>query len=125
LAGPGEFVRGDQLLRADARLADALFGVYHRGEAYLRLIQRFSAAAFGTPPGRFLTLFVALPFGGAFLALEFLQHVLHAAEKLGAVVEKLVVPETPVLDVEAAAGAVQHVTAPPAEAGEHVVALVT
>src|SRR5439155_7133050 len=35
LAGPGELVRGDSLLRADARLGEELDGVYRRGEVYL------------------------------------------------------------------------------------------
>src|SRR5205085_7867860 len=69
LAGPGEFVRGDQLLRADVLLADELFGVYHRGEIYLRGIQRGSALVFRTPLGRAVTLYLPLPFGGACLSL--------------------------------------------------------
>ncbi len=75
LSGPGEFLRGDPLLRADAELARALDGVYHRGEIYLRALQRLSSLAFGTRVGRWLSRFVALPFGGAFLALEGLQHI--------------------------------------------------
>ncbi|HXG10164.1 MAG TPA: hypothetical protein VNK04_10275, partial [Gemmataceae bacterium] len=65
LAGPGEFLRGDRLLRANARLAEQLDGIYRRGEVYLRELQRLSSLAFGTPPGRFLTRYLALPFGGA------------------------------------------------------------
>ena len=56
LAGAAEFVRGDRLLQADKALAEVLDGVHRRGEVYLRWLQRFSALAFGTPGGRFLTL---------------------------------------------------------------------
>jgi hypothetical protein len=94
LAGPTEFLRGDRLLRANGRLAVALDGVYHRGEVYLRWLQRLSSVAFGTPAGRFLTLFFVLPFGGAFLILEGLQHVVarvlgqhHAASAAGEAAE--------------------------------------
>jgi hypothetical protein len=69
LAGPGEFLLGDRLLKANRGLAAALDGVYHRGEIYLRLLQRLSSTAFGTSPGRFLTRFLVLPFGGAFVLL--------------------------------------------------------
>jgi hypothetical protein len=70
VAGPREFLSGDPLLRLNRELARTLDGVYHRGEIYLRLLQRFSALAFGTRPGRFLTQFFALPFGGAFVLLK-------------------------------------------------------
>lgn len=69
LAGAREFWQGDRLLRADRRLAVALDGVYRRGEIYLRWLQRLSSVAFGTRTGRFLTLYAALPFGGAFMLL--------------------------------------------------------
>jgi len=75
LDGVVESVRGDQLLRLNRRLAVTLDGVYHAGEVYLRGLQRLSSLAFGTPPGRFLTRFVALPFGGAFLLLAGLGHL--------------------------------------------------
>jgi hypothetical protein len=70
-----QFLLGDQLLQADKQLASSLDGVYHGGEVYLRWPQRLSSLAFGTPLGRSLTRYVAIPFGGAFLMLEFLQHV--------------------------------------------------
>jgi hypothetical protein len=76
LAGPREFLLGDKLIRANRQFADDLDGVYRRGEIYLRWLQRFSSAAFGTSVGRFLTLFLVLPFGGSYLALEGLHHVL-------------------------------------------------
>lgn len=82
LDGFRELATGDELLRADKILASELFGIYQRGEAYLRGIQRLSAAGFGTPVGRAVALFVLLPFGGAFLTLEFLQHLLHGAAGL-------------------------------------------
>ena len=76
LAGPVEFLVGDPLLRADAALARRLDGVYHRGEVYLRALQRASSLAFGTKPGRWLSRYVALPFGAAFVVLEGLQHII-------------------------------------------------
>ncbi len=75
LASAGEFLRGDPLLRSDRRLAHALDGVHRRGEVYLRWLQRVSALAFGTSAGRFLTLFLALPFGGAFVLLKGLEEI--------------------------------------------------
>ena len=76
VAGVGDFFRGDLLLRADRQLAVSLDGVYHRGEWYLRLMQRLSSLAFGTRPGRFLTRTVAVPFGGAYVALAGIFHLL-------------------------------------------------
>jgi hypothetical protein len=75
LSGPGEFLRGDALLRADAVLADELVGVYRRGEVYLRWIQRLTAAAFGTRVGRWLSRYVILPFGGGVMTVEFAKYV--------------------------------------------------
>ena len=69
LAETRDFLRGDQLLQADKLLSLALDGVYRHGEFYMRWMQRLSSLAFGTPTGRFLTKFVAVPFGGAYLAL--------------------------------------------------------
>lgn len=81
LRGLGEFLSGDPLIRANRRLADRLAGTYHHGEIYLRWLQRFSAAAFGTRPGRFLTLYLALPFGGAFVTLKGLEEVIELGLK--------------------------------------------
>jgi hypothetical protein len=81
LAGPGEFLRGDPLLRLDRELAAVLDGVYRRGEVYMRGLQKFSSLAFGTRAGRFLTRYLALPFGGAFVILEGLQHLVGLATK--------------------------------------------
>ena len=74
LSGPVELLRGDRLLCADRKLAAALPGVYRPGAVYLRWPQRISSLAFGTSYGRFVTRYIALPFGGAFLALEGLRH---------------------------------------------------
>jgi hypothetical protein len=75
LSGPAEFFRGDRLLQTDRILADVLDGVYRGGEIYLRWLQRFSALAFGTPLGRFLTRYLALPFGGTFVLLKGLEEI--------------------------------------------------
>jgi hypothetical protein len=75
VAGALELLRGDRLLRADRQLAQELAGVYRPGPVYMRSAQRLSSLAFGTPTGRFLTRYVALPYGGAFLALEGLRHL--------------------------------------------------
>jgi hypothetical protein len=68
-----EVLHGDQLLRADRKLALALDGVYRRGEIYLRWMQRLSSFGFGTRIGRFFTRFAVVPFGGAFVALAGLR----------------------------------------------------
>jgi hypothetical protein len=75
VASPAEFLHGDRLLESDRALSRSLDGVHRRGEVYLRWLQRFSALAFGTPVGRFLTLFVALPFGGSFVLLKGLEEI--------------------------------------------------
>jgi hypothetical protein len=77
LIGPGEFFRGDRLLLADRSLARVLDGVHRRGEWYLRALHRVSAAAFATRAGRFLTRYALLPFGGAFVVIAGLQHLVH------------------------------------------------
>jgi hypothetical protein len=76
VAGVRDFLRGDLLLRVDRQLAVSLDGVYHRGEFYLRWMQRLSSLAFGTRPGRFVTRTVAVPFGGAYVALAGTFHLL-------------------------------------------------
>ncbi|WP_394826097.1 hypothetical protein [Pendulispora albinea] len=75
LGSPRELYEGDPLLRADALLAVALDGVYRRGEIYLRFLQKVSSLAFGTRAGRMVTLYAILPFGGAFVLLEGLGHL--------------------------------------------------
>ncbi len=69
-SGIKTFLFGDELLQANRRLAAELDGVYRRGEIYLRWLQRLSAAAFGTQLGRWLTLYVALPFGCSLALLK-------------------------------------------------------
>lgn len=76
-----ELIFGDQLLRADRKLSLLLDGVYRRGEFYLRWLQRLSSMAFATHLGRLFTKHAALPFGGAFIILEGLQHLFHAVEE--------------------------------------------
>ena len=68
---------GDLLLRLDRRLARELDGIYHRGPIYLRATHRLSSLAFGTHFGRILSRYVALPFGGAYLVLESIRHIVH------------------------------------------------
>src|SRR5262249_4518068 len=75
LSGPAELALGDQLLRANRRPAGVVAGVYRGGEICLLLLQRVSSVAFATKIGRFVTRFVVIPFGGAYLALEGLQHM--------------------------------------------------
>jgi hypothetical protein len=82
LAGPKEFFLGDPLLRLNKELAQTLDGVYHRGEVYLRLLQRFSSLGFGTRPGRWITRFLALPFVGAFVLLKGTEEILHIISNL-------------------------------------------
>lgn len=75
----GTLLLGDQLLRLDRQFAIRLDGIYNRAEFYLRWMQRLSSLVFGTRVLRLATLYVVIPFGGAYLVLEFLHHVLHGA----------------------------------------------
>jgi hypothetical protein len=77
LVGLRELVLGDQLLRIDRQLSRMMDGVYHRGPIYLRMSHRLSSLAFGTPFGRVMSRYVALPFGGAYIVLESYRHILH------------------------------------------------
>lgn len=72
-----ELWRGDHLLRADDRLDVAMDGVYRRGEFYLRWLQITSSLFFGTHAGRFTTLFLVIPFGGALVIVEGVRHIAH------------------------------------------------
>ena len=92
LSGIGEWFFGDALLRADSLLADRLDGVYHRGEVYLRTFQRLSSLGFGNRIGRWATLYLILPFLGAFLTLEFAQHVVHGSMGAYGYVSKILAP---------------------------------
>ena len=80
LHGPREAWSGDRLLKADDRLDQVLDGVYRRGDFYLRWIQMISAVFFGTRKGRFATLFLIIPFGGALVLIESIRHVWHKVE---------------------------------------------
>jgi hypothetical protein len=64
----------DELLGVDVELARTCEGVYRRGEGYLRALQRLSSIFFGTRVGRFLSLYLLLPFIGAYVILAGLQH---------------------------------------------------
>jgi len=74
-SGPRSFLRGDAALRANGRLIETLDGVYEPGDFYLRWILRFSHLMFGTVIGRFLTLYLVIPFGGAYVALKGFDHL--------------------------------------------------
>jgi hypothetical protein len=74
LVDPQDFIKGDPLLRLDRRLSTLLDGVYRRGEVYLRMLERFTALNFGTALGRLVTQFVTIPFLGAFILVQVLNH---------------------------------------------------
>lgn len=76
LTDPKDLIRGDHLLRIDDQLDVSLDGVYRRGEFYLRWLQVISSLAFGTKAGRFVTQFIAIPFGGAVIIVEGVQHTI-------------------------------------------------
>lgn len=67
---------GDCILRADRRFDLVLDGIYRRGAIYLRWPQSLSSLVFGTNFGRILTRHLFIPFGGAYLLLEFLHHMI-------------------------------------------------
>ncbi len=75
LAGIGELLHGDVLLKADRVLSLRLDGVYHRGEVYMRGLQKGISVMFGTALGRFVFLYLLLPLGGGFLVLEGMKHL--------------------------------------------------
>lgn len=77
LHGIKEAWSGDRLLKADDQLDQVLDGVYRRGDFYLRWIQMISAVFFGTTKGRFATLFLIIPFGGALVLIEAIRHIWH------------------------------------------------
>ena len=79
-----ELAAGDPLLRADQRLAVSLDGVYRRGEAYMRALQKMSSLLFGTRIGRVLTRYLLLPLLAAFAVVEGIQQMgAPIAAKLG------------------------------------------
>lgn len=75
LAGVGEWLAGDPLLRTDRELGAALDGAYRPAPAYLAGLQRLSAPFFGVAAGRLLTTHLLLPFGAAWIALHGADHV--------------------------------------------------
>lgn len=113
-SGPADLLGDDQLLRADRRLAWLLDGVYERGEVYLRWMQRLSSWAFGTKVGRFLTRHLAVPFGGAFLVLAGLDHLIALIAKLALGAEAAEIVREELVE----AGAAGHAVKLTAHAGE-------
>ncbi|HEU4727985.1 MAG TPA: hypothetical protein VFT22_08860, partial [Kofleriaceae bacterium] len=77
----GELRSGDQLLRCDQALSRSLDGVYRRGEGYLRILQKLSSALFGTPVGRFLSLYIILPLLGSYTVFKGLQEMIELVAK--------------------------------------------
>lgn len=75
LGSPREFITGDRLLRADRALPVTLDGVYRRADIYLRLLQRGTSLVFGNPAGRFITRFVLMPFGIAYVVFAAALHL--------------------------------------------------
>jgi hypothetical protein len=84
LSDPHDYWRGDPLLRLDRRLSTLLEGVYRHGEFYLRWLESISSLFFGTVAGRFVTLNIAVPFGGAWILLEMLETFLVGPLQKGA-----------------------------------------
>ncbi|HEY0191373.1 MAG TPA: hypothetical protein VGC42_09650 [Kofleriaceae bacterium] len=76
-----ELASGDELLRCDRALTRSLDGVYRRGEGYLRFLQKLSSTLFGTPLGRFLSLYIILPLLGAFTVLKGLEEMIGLVAK--------------------------------------------
>jgi hypothetical protein len=70
-------LRPSAIAAADAQLARALPGIWRRGEVYLRVLARLATALTGTAAGRWFVLWLALPLGGAFVALEGAQHMVN------------------------------------------------
>ncbi len=75
-SGLRDFANASGLLKVDRELSVSLDGVYRRGEVYLRWLQRLSALVFGTRFGRWVSLWGAIPFGGAYVVLRGLQEML-------------------------------------------------
>jgi hypothetical protein len=73
--GVKDLFYGDPLLKADRRLGEILRGIYRPAEFYLRWLQQLTSLSFGTRIGRFSTLYLAVPFGGAFLIEKFVGHL--------------------------------------------------
>jgi len=101
LHDPYEFARGDPLLRLDRHLSSALDGVYRPGEIYLRWLERLTAPAFGTAIGRWLMLFVLVPFGGAAVLLEGVKVLLDLGKNYPPLAEWSAIAFDPVSALEA------------------------
>lgn len=71
-----ELLLRDRLAHFDRQASAALPGVYQPGEFYLKGLQQLSAPLFGTAAGRWITRFLLLPFGIAFIGLEALSYLL-------------------------------------------------
>lgn len=76
LSGLKELGKGDPLLLADVALDIELDGIYRRGDAYLRVLQKASSLPFGTRVGRAITLYAALPLIGSFVVLEGIHYII-------------------------------------------------
>jgi hypothetical protein len=83
LKGPAEFFTGDPLIRLNRKLGTSLDGIYRRGEIYMRWLHRISSAAFGTALGRFLMLWLILPFGLAFVIMVAPTLIVEECQTLG------------------------------------------
>lgn len=110
LSGPMEFFRGDKLLQADRQFSRVLDGVYQRGDIYLRWLQRLSAVSFGTIIGRFMTRFVFIPYGLAYLTFEAVVHVVELVNPSAPV------SETSMTAANAASAAIHETGSPTLEA---------
>ncbi len=80
LATFAQWVRGDELLRLDRRLSTLLEGVYQPSELYGAMLERATAASFGTALGRFISLFVLFPYLTAFVVVAFIYHLFKTLE---------------------------------------------
>jgi hypothetical protein len=112
LRGPVEFFRGDPLIRLNRRLAAGLDGIYHRGEIYLRWMQRLSSLFFGNPVGRVLTLYLILPVLGSLFILKGIDGLSEEGHKY------LGLPELHTFDIDSFIVLCKHLIhgkAPPAE----------
>jgi hypothetical protein len=77
LSGPKELILGDPIIRANRKLALRMDGIYHRGEIYMRALQRLSSLGFGTKVGRLLVLWFILPFLASFVVVFFVDELAH------------------------------------------------
>jgi len=114
------FIKGDELLKIDKQLSKLLDGVYRRGELYRRWPQRMSSLAFGTPWGRLVTQYVAIPYLGAFLLLEMAQHIVHMFVPAPKAVAEAGAVEAAVPTVAAAASSLLEGADATTQAVEHV-----